>query len=191
MTTAPVPANAGELPEAAREIANDLIYRSGDLKILLGMLGERLGEFTIHQDDPNFGHMSCCCALARVVEEIAELIETRSEDIFHAIHQEARMTRLPSSDTLELTGDPLADLIAEYRHQLKEFARRAKNEDWDVLMKETFQPPLDLLWHHTPEPNSMAGILAALLLAKDEPELYALEFINAACIRYLQREVRA
>lgn len=89
------------------------------------------------------------------------------------------------------TGDPLADLIAEYGRQMEEFARRAPHEDWDVLGKETFQPPLDILWHHTPEPNSMAGVLAALLLAKDEPELYALKYINAACIRYLQRETGA
>lgn len=90
------------------------------------------------------------------------------------------------------TGDPLADLIAEYRHQQVEFARQSQgHEDWDILAKETYMPPLDRLWHHTPEANSMAGVLAALMLAKDEPELYALQPINEACIRYLQRETGA
>lgn len=89
MTTDTIPANAEGLPDPARDIANDLIYRSGDLKLLLTMLSDRLSEFTISQDDPNFGHMSCCCALTRVVESMAERVEARSEDMFHAITREA------------------------------------------------------------------------------------------------------
>jgi hypothetical protein len=82
-------------------------------------------------------------------------------------------------------GDPLAALIAEYRRQTEEFTKRAPHEDWAALTAHTYGPPLDLLWHHTPEPNSPDGVLAALLLARDEPDLYALESINEACIRYL------
>ena len=84
--------------------------------------------------------------------------------------------------------DPLADLIGEYRRQIVNFTERAPLEDWEALTRDTYGPPLDLLWHHTPEPNSPAGVLAAMLLAKDEPDLYALESINEACIRYLRRE---
>ena len=85
------------------------------------------------------------------------------------------------------TADPLASLIAEYRRQLEAFNGRARAEkDWKALEADTYGPALNLLWHHTPEPNSTAGVLAAMLLAKDEPELYALEFINEACIRYLR-----
>ena len=83
-------------------------------------------------------------------------------------------------------GDPLAALIAEYRCQNEAFTKRAPNEDWTALTADTYGPPLDLLWHHTPEPNSLAGVLAALLLARDEPDLYALESVNEACIRYLR-----
>lgn len=81
--------------------------------------------------------------------------------------------------------DPLAELIGEYRRQTDEFNRRAPHEDWTTLSAETSGPPLNLLWHHTPEPNSPVGVLAALLLARDEPSLYALDSINDACIRYL------
>lgn len=84
--------------------------------------------------------------------------------------------------------DPLAERIAEYRWQTQAFNVRAPHEDWTALTADTYGPSLDLLWHHTPEPNSPAGVLAALLLAKEEPELYAFESINEACIRYLQRE---
>lgn len=93
--------------------------------------------------------------------------------------------------TIGTVGDPLAALIAEYRRQNAEFTQRAPHEDWTALTADTYGPSLDLLWHHTPERNSPAGVLAALLLAKDEPDLYALEFINEACIRYLQREAGA
>lgn len=84
--------------------------------------------------------------------------------------------------------DPLADLIAEYRRQVAIFTERAKHEEWETLTAATYGPPLEGLWHHTPEPNSPAGVLAAMLLAKDEPDLYALASINEACIRFLQRE---
>ncbi|WP_377840152.1 hypothetical protein [Bosea sp. UC22_33] len=94
---------------------------------------------------------------------------------------------MPEPQKESAAADPLAELIAEYRRQNVEFTKRAPHEDWTALTAETYGPPLDLLWHHTPEPNSPAGVLAALLLAKDEPDLYALESINEACIRYLRR----
>ncbi|MBA3904243.1 MAG: hypothetical protein C0522_11320 [Rhodocyclaceae bacterium] len=84
-------------------------------------------------------------------------------------------------------GDPLAELIAEYRAQVACFNARAKDEDWDTLLAATYGPPLERLWHNPPEPTTAAGVAAGIRLAMAEPELYAVPQILAACLRHLER----
>lgn len=83
--------------------------------------------------------------------------------------------------------DPLAALIAEYRARLAEFQARAATEEWDALFAATYGPPLEALWHATPEPTSPAGLAAGLALALEEPDLYAVTPVLRACLRFLER----
>lgn len=84
-------------------------------------------------------------------------------------------------------SDPLAALIAEYRARLADFHARAETEDWDALLADTYGPPLQTLWHATPEPTSMAGVAAGIGLALEEPDLYAATPVLRACLSYLER----